>query len=63
VSKRKVEEILLLSHWFRTRPEEMDRTQPPHGRRRGAATARVERTAEKAPEQPAGICVAPAAAG
>lgn len=31
VSTRKVEEILLLSHWFRTRPQEFERTLPPDG--------------------------------
>ena len=31
VSTRRVEEILLLSHWFRTRPDELERTAPLEG--------------------------------
>jgi excinuclease ABC subunit C len=29
VSKHQVDEILLIAHWFRTRPEELGRTLPP----------------------------------
>jgi excinuclease ABC subunit C len=31
VCKRKVDEMLLLAHWFRTRPEELERTVPCEG--------------------------------
>jgi excinuclease ABC subunit C len=60
VSKRKVEEILLLSHWFRTRPAEMERTQPPLGRRRSLLPARQPKTARRGSATATGICVAPA---
>jgi excinuclease ABC subunit C len=59
VSKRKVEEILLLSHWFRTRPAEMDRTQPPLGRR-SRPPARPPQAPRRPSPTPTGICVAPA---
>ena len=57
VSKRKVEEILLLSHWFRTRPEEMERTEPPEGKRRRRTDR--QNVAIAGPQRPGGICVAP----
>ena len=60
VSTRKVEEILLLGHWFRTRPEEMERTGPLEG-----PTPRLRRRLRRKPPSSApaaeedGICVAP----
>lgn len=59
VSRRKVEEILLLSHWFRTRPAELARTVPPYGR-----PSRPRRIPNRAASQSdsasaGGICVAP----
>lgn len=63
VSTRKVEEILLLSHWFRTRPEELSRTIPPEGgRARGSRAGSAARRADQPPDAPAsedGMCVAP----
>lgn len=60
VSTRRVEEILLLSHWFRTRPDELERTAPLDGptpplprRRRTAKAARAGGTRRRT-----GMCVA-----
>lgn len=39
VARHQVEEILLLEHWFRTHPEEHERTRPPRPARRLACTA------------------------
>ena len=64
VSTRKVEEILLLAHWFRTRPDELRRTIPPDGGWPRAPRTRARKgvaptpPATTAPES-AGICVAP----
>jgi excinuclease ABC subunit C len=64
VSTRKVEEILLLAHWFRTRPDELARTIPPDGgwpRRRSSRETRTGRRQAAPRDQPAtdGMCVAP----
>lgn len=59
VSKRKVEEILLLSHWFRTRPAELQRTAPPEGRRRPARASQSPSPGNSAANAIDGICVAP----
>lgn len=64
VSTRKVEEILLLAQWFRSRPEELERTvpldaptPPPPPRRRRRRSSRGA-----SPRDGAGISVAPPAA-
>lgn len=59
VSRRKVEEILLLAHWFRTRPAELKRTLPPHGKRRMVRSPAAPPTAAPSPVNSPGICVAP----
>lgn len=62
VSTRKVEEILLLAHWFRTRPDEMDRTAPLDGRTPRPRTRRrvVAGRGRENPDAAGGMCVAPA---
>ena len=59
VSKRKVEEILLLSHWFRTRPAELERTAPPDGKRRRKSSIAPSEAASSHRDDERGICVAP----
>lgn len=64
VSTRKVEEILLLAHWFRSRPEELERTVPLDAPAPVAPRRRKpRRTRSQSSVQPAsGISVAPPAA-
>lgn len=64
VSTRKVEEILLLAHWFRSRPEELERTVPLDAPAPAAPRRRKPRRPQSKSAAPpaSGISVAPPAA-
>ena len=59
VSTRKVEEILLLAHWFRTRPEELSRTAPLDGPTPPARRRAIKGLSARSRAAEGGMCVAP----